>query len=100
MKLKVVLNQENLGDLDVPKEEIMEEEEAGRPGNEGNLILATLPISEDPPAPSPGKRKRKAKGVMDEFSPLLFIRKRKKMPRPPGSQFNQEVDDYKGKSPG
>nr|GMC97141.1 B3 domain-containing protein Os01g0234100-like [Ipomoea batatas] len=100
MKLKVVLNQENLGDLDVPKEEIMEEEGAGRPGNEGNLSLATLPISEDPPAPSPGKRKRKAKGVMDEFSPLLFIRKRKKMPRPPGSQFNHEVDDYKGKSPG
>lgn len=53
MKLKVVLNQENLGDLDVPKEEIMEEEGAGRPGNEGNLSLATLPISEDPPAPSP-----------------------------------------------
>lgn len=66
MKIKVVLNQENLGDLDMPKEEIMEEEEAGRPGNElskpegailasneENLSLVSLPISDDAPAPSP-----------------------------------------------
>ncbi|XP_019185517.1 PREDICTED: B3 domain-containing protein Os01g0234100-like isoform X3 [Ipomoea nil] len=110
MKIKVVLNQENRGDPDMPKKEIVEderaepeEEDATRDPNEENLSLVNIPNSSPSPLNSYpqhlGKRKRKPKEMIDEISPLVLSRKRKKKLQPSAAQSSHEGPGGKGKSP-
>lgn len=137
MKIKVVLNQENRGDPEMPKKEIVEdegakrewpepEEDETREPNEENLSLVNIPNSSASPLNSypqnlvffsgffvgfcvfrnfgcfwgfrfaefvmdlvwfwQGKRKRKPKEMIDEISPLVLSRKRKKKLQPSAAQ--------------
>nr|GMC67457.1 B3 domain-containing protein Os01g0234100-like [Ipomoea batatas] len=114
MKIKVVLNQENRGDPEMPKKEIVEdegakrewpepEEDETREPNEENLSLVNIPNSSASPLNSYpqnlGKRKRKPKEMIDEISPLVLSRKRKKKLQPSAAQSSHEGPGGMGKCP-
>ncbi|VFQ75291.1 unnamed protein product [Cuscuta campestris] len=82
MKIKLVVNQENRADQDLPMKEDDNDacNECPKPAEdaiqEGDSSLANSPLSSY--LQSLGKRKRKPKEMIDEISPLLSLKKKRR----------------------
>ncbi|RAL46718.1 hypothetical protein DM860_004997 [Cuscuta australis] len=82
MKIKLVVNQENRADQDLPMKEDDNDacNECPKPAEdaiqEGDSSLANSPLSSY--LQSLGKRKRKPEEMIDEISPLLSLKKKRR----------------------